>query len=47
MERNIGGHKIFDYQNVGSHKMTVDNVLILFEETYFNTIFACSDGKVY
>ena len=24
LERKIGGHKIFDDQNVGSHKMTTD-----------------------
>ena len=36
-ERKIGGHKIFDDQNVGSHKMTTDSVFILFKKTDFNT----------
>ena len=26
LERKIGGHKIFDDQNAGSHKMTTDRV---------------------
>ena len=26
LERKIGGHKVFDDQNVGSHKMTTDSV---------------------
>ena len=48
MERKIGGgHKIFDDQNVGSHKMTTDSVFILFKKTDFNTILACLGGKVY
>ena len=46
-ERKIGGHKIFDNQNVGSHKMTTDSVFILFEKTDFNTILACFGDKVY
>ena len=41
LERKIGGHKIFDDQNVGSHKMTTDSVFILFKKTDFNTILAC------
>ena len=47
LERKIGGHKIFDDQNVGSHKMTTDGVFILFKKTDFNTILACLGGKVY
>ena len=35
------GHKIFDDQNVESHKMTTDSVFILFKKTDFNTILAC------
>ena len=42
-----GGHKIFDDQNVGHHKMTTDSVFILFKKTDFNTILACLGGKVY
>ena len=42
-----GGHKVFDDQNVGSHKMTTDSVFILFKKTDFNTILACLGGKVY
>ena len=34
-----GGHKIFDDQNVGSHKMTTDSVFILFNFTI--TILVC------
>ena len=41
LERNIGGHKIVDDQNVGSHKMTTDSVFILFKKIDFNTILAC------
>ena len=41
------GHKIFDDQNVGGHKMTTDSVFILFKKTDFNTILACLGGKVY
>ena len=41
-----GGHKIFDDQNVGSHKMTTDSVFILFKKTDFGTILACLGGKV-
>ena len=41
LERKIGGHKIVDDQNVGSHKMTTDSVFILFKKTDFNTILAC------
>ena len=41
LERKIGGHKIFDDQNVGSHKMTTDSVFILFKKIDFNTILAC------
>ena len=33
LERKIGGHKIFDDQNVGSHKMTTESVFILFQKT--------------
>ena len=47
LERKIGGHKIFDDQNVGSHKMTTDSVFTLFKQTYFNAILACLGGKVY
>ena len=47
LERMIGGHKIFDDQNVGSHKMTTDSVFILFKDIDFNTIFARLGGKVY
>ena len=47
LERKIGGHKSFDDQNVGSHKMTTDSVFILFKQTDFNTILACLGGKVY
>ena len=32
---------IFDDQNVESHKMTTDNVLILFKKSCFNKILAC------
>ena len=35
LERKIGGHKIFDDQNVGSHKMTTDSVFILFKKPDF------------
>ena len=42
-----GGVKIFDDQNVGSHKMITDSVFILFKETDFNTTLACLRGKVY
>ena len=38
LERKIGGHKIFDVQNVRSHKMATDNVFILFKKSDFNTI---------
>ena len=41
LERKIGGHKIFDDQNVGSHEMTTNSVFILFKKTDFNTISAC------
>ena len=41
LETNRGGHKIFDDQNVGSHKMTKDSVFILFRKTNFNTILTC------
>ena len=47
LERKIGGHKVFDDQNVGSHKMTTDSVFILFKKTDFNTILAFLGGKVY
>ena len=40
-------HKIFDDQNVESHKMTTDSVFILFKKTDFNTILACLGGTVY
>ena len=40
MERKIGGHKIFDDQNVGNH-MTTDSVFILFKTTDFNTSLVC------
>ena len=39
-----GGYRIFKDQNLGSHKMTTDSVLILFKK---NTILACLGGKVY
>ena len=39
--------KIFEDHNVGSHKMITDSVFILFKKTDFNTILACSGGKVY
>ena len=32
---------MFDDQNVGSHKMAIDSVFILFIKTDFNTILAC------
>ena len=42
LKRKIGGgHKIFDDQNLESHKMTTDIVFILFKKTDFNTILAC------
>ena len=44
MERKIGGQKHFDDQNVGSHKMTIDSVFMLFKKTDCNTIL---EGKVY
>ena len=47
LERKIGGHKMFDDQNVGSHKITTDSVFILFKKTDFNTILVCLGGKVY
>ena len=48
LERKIRGHKIFDDQNVGSHKTTTDGVFILFKKTdILNTILACLGGKVY
>ena len=43
-KEKYGGHKIFDDQNVGSHKMTTDSVFILFKKTDFNTILACLGG---
>ena len=46
-KKNRGGHRIFDDQNVGSHKMTTDSVFILFKKTDFNTILAYLGGKVY
>ena len=46
-KKNRGDHKIFDDQNVGSHKMTADSVFILFKKTDFNTALACLGGKVY
>ena len=42
-----GSYKIFDDQNVGSHKMTTDSVFILFKKTDFNTILDCLGGRVY
>ena len=50
LERKIGGHKIFDDQNVGpvgGHKMTTDSVFILFKKTDFNAILACLGSKVF
>ena len=47
LERKMGGHKMFDNQNVVSHKMTTDSVFILFKKTDFKTILACLGGKVY
>ena len=47
LERKIGGHEIFDDQNVGSHKMTTNSVFVLFKKTDFNTILACLGDKVY
>ena len=46
LERKIGGHKIFDDQNVGSHKMTTET-LFCSKKTDYNTILACLGGKVY
>ena len=46
-ERKIGGHKICNDQNVGSHKMTTDSMFILFKKADFNAILACLGGKVY
>ena len=37
-------HEIFDDQNVGNHKMTTDNVFILFKKTDLNIILG---GKVF
>ena len=45
-----GGHIIFDDQNVGSHKMTIDFrfvCLICSKKTDFNTTLACLGDKVY
>ena len=49
LKEKYRGHKIFDDQNVGSHKMTTDSAFILFKKTDFNTvtILACLGGKVY
>ena len=44
LERKIGGHKIFEDQNIGSHKMTTDSVFILFKKPDFNQILACLGG---
>ena len=49
LERKIGGHTIFDDQNVGSHKMTTDSMFILFnfkKRTDFNTNLACLKERV-
>ena len=37
LEEKWKDHKIFDNQNVGSHKLTIDRVFILFEKTDFDT----------
>ena len=47
LKKKTRGHRFFDDQNVGSHKMTKDSVFILFKKTDFNTILACLGGKVY
>ena len=46
-KKKKGGHTIFDNQNVGSHKTTIDSVFILLKKTDFVTILACLEGKVY
>ena len=45
MERKIRGHRIFDDQNVGGHKIITDSVFILFKMTDFNTILSCLWGR--
>ena len=45
MKKNGGGgreegHKIFDDQNVGSHKLTTDSVFIFFKKTDFQYNFS-------
>ena len=47
MERKKGGgHKIFDDQNVGGHKMTIDTVYFVQKE-WFQYSFSLFRGKVY
>ena len=41
-KKNRVGYKIFDDQNVGSHKMTTDSVFILFKKTNLNIILVWS-----
>ena len=44
MERKIGGHKIVDDQNVGSHRMTTDSACVYFvQKDWFQT--ACLEGR--
>ena len=40
-KEKTGGYKIFNDQNVGSHKLTIESVFILFKKTAFSTISAC------
>ena len=50
LERKIGGHKIFDGQNVGSLRMTTDSAFILFKKSDFKIVqynFSLLVGKVY
>ena len=44
-EKKLVDHTIFDDQNVGSHKMITDKVLLLFKKTDFNTILTCLGGN--
>ena len=47
LKEKMGVHRMFNDQNVGSHKMITDSVFILIKNTDFNTILACVGGKVY
>ena len=46
-QKFLEGHRIFDYQNVGSHRMTTESVFIFFKKTDFNTNLACLGVMVY